>query len=162
MVYEILSTYYTNSIADVSTPMNIKEKALSLIKIRPHASQELVRKLILRGFNREQSQEVTEQLKEQGLINDEKYLEDYLSELMRHKTFGFYGLLAKLMQRGIAKSDAERALKEKLSLEAETEIARRVLDKKDWDKIKLAQTLSRKGFRAQIISELIKDFPSWT
>ena len=135
--------------------MNIKEKAINFIKIRPHGSEELVRKLVLRGFNRDESLEVTRQLREQGLINDEKYLEDYLDELIRHKTFGFYGLSAKLMQRGIPKPAVEKALKDKLTVELETEIAQRVLGRKDWEKDKLAQTLSRKGFRSEVITKII-------
>ncbi|HTL39781.1 MAG TPA: RecX family transcriptional regulator [Methylomirabilota bacterium] len=137
--------------------MNIYDKALQFIKIRPHSSGELKKKLTLRGFNVEEVQEVTETLKSQGLINDSAYAENYLAELIRNKTFGFYGLLAKLLQRGIEKTEAERVLKEQLSQEVEKTIALKLVGRKDWDKLKLAQTLSRKGFRTQVISTIIQN-----
>ncbi len=136
--------------------MNTYDKAVSLIKIRPHYSAELAKKLTLRGFNRGDVEEVINQLFEQGLLNDEQFAKNYLDELIKYKTFGFYGLKAKLMQRGILANDAEKLLKENLSLEAEKQIALRVVERAgDIDKVKLMQKLSRKGFRSEVIRELI-------
>lgn len=137
--------------------MNIEEKAKSLLKIRLHHSVELARKLKMRGFDREETIALIDQLKGEGLLNDEQFAQNYLDELLRTKTFGFYGLKAKLMQRGIAGNDAEALLKANLSLEQEKEIALRVVERnKNVEKIKLAQKLSRKGFRSEVIREVIK------
>lgn len=137
--------------------MNIEEKAHSLLKIRPHHSRELEKKLLMRGFNREETTALIDQFKSDGLLNDEQFAQAYLDSLTRFKTFGFYGLKAKLMQRGIAGNEAEALLKANLSLEQEQEIAMRVVEKfQEQDKIKLAQKLSRKGFRSEIIREIIK------
>ena len=134
--------------------MNAYDKALSLIKIRPHYSGELAQKLSLRGFKREQIEEVINRLTEQRLLNDVEFTENFLTNLMRLKTFGYFGLKMKLMQRGIAGQEAEALLKEKLSLETEKQIAQRFLAKqKETDKTKLAQKLARKGFRSEVIRE---------
>src|SRR6185369_11934972 len=144
--------YYKYIIAGVSSIMNIQEKALSFLKIRPHHSEELRKKLTLRGFPAEQIDEVILKLTEDGFLNNEQFAQNYLDELLRTKTFGFYGLKAKLMQRGIPGAEAENLLKENLSIEAETAIAQRIVERAgDLDKIKLAQKLQRKGFRNQVI-----------
>jgi len=135
--------------------MNAYDKALSLIKIRPHYSQELAKKLALRGFKREQIQEVINRLIESGLLDDAHFTEVFLDSLIRFKLFGFYGLKAKLMQRGIESHDAENFLKDRLSLSLEQEIAERFLNKQsETDKTKLAQKLARRGFRNEIIRKL--------
>lgn len=132
--------------------MNIYDKATQLLKIRPHYSAELARKLGLRGFEKLDIDKVINRLAEEGLLDDAQYAQIYLDELIRNKTFGFYGLKAKLMQRGIPGNDAERLLKENLSLETEKEIAMRIVEReKNIDKVKLAQKLSRKGFRSDVI-----------
>ena len=138
--------------------MNAYEKATSLIKIRPHFSGELAKKLSLRGFSKLDIEKVINQLTEEGLLDDSQFAQIYLDNLIKYKTFGFYGLKAKLMQRGIANSDAEVLLKEKLSMKDEKKIAERFLEKeKKPNKLKLAQKLSRKGFRTEIISSFLQD-----
>jgi len=149
----------------------IYEKAIKLIKIRPHHSEELVRKLLMRHFDRELVVEVIQKLQEEKLLDNQQFAQMYLDELIRNKTFGFYGLKAKLMTRGIASNEAEKLLKENLSIEKETELAQRVvaaserraspiLDgrerEKNIDKLKLSQKLSRKGFRSEVIREVVK------
>ena len=132
------------------------EKAQKLLKIRPHHSVEIQRKLTLRGFDRNITSQVISQLTEEGLLDDARFAQLYLDSLTRHKTFGFYGLKAKLMQRGIAGQEAESLLKQNLSLEAEKEIALRCLEKsREPDKLKRMQKLSRKGFRGEVIREVI-------
>jgi regulatory protein len=132
------------------------EKAQKLLKIRPHHSMEIQRKLTMRGFDRDMASQVISQLTAEGLLDDARFAEIYLDSLTRYKTFGFFGLKAKLMQRGIAGSEAESLLKQNLSLAAEKEIALRVVEKfREPDKMKLAQKLSRKGFRSEVIREVL-------
>src|SRR3989344_2663803 len=109
--------------------MNAYEKAVGLLKIRPHYSGELAKKLTLRCFKRQEVDEVINRLHDSGMLNDAQFAEAFLANLIRFKTFGFYGLKVKLMQRGMASQDAEVLLKENLSLEQEQEIAERLLEK---------------------------------
>ena len=146
--------------------MNLYDKAIQLLKIRPHYSIELAKKLSLRGFAKLDIEKVINLLTAEGLLNDARYGQQYVEELIRNKSFGFYGLKAKLMQRGIPAPDAESLLKANFPPEKELEIAKRVAAASerraspikdgreragDIDKIKLAQKLSRKGFRTDII-----------
>lgn len=134
-------------------------RALKLLKIRLHTTFELARKLKIRGFKPEIVERVIEELSQQGLVNDQSFAQVYLDNLMRYKTFGFYGLKAKLMQRGIDVKVADGLLNENLSLEQEAKIAERWLEKRrETDKVKLAQSLSRKGFRTEVIRSVLRDF----
>lgn len=132
------------------------DKAVKLLKIRPHHSEELTKKLLMRGFNREEIDAVIQKLTEEKLIDNDAFAQMYLEELIRNKTFGFYMLKAKLMQRGIASNEAEELLKRNFSVDDELEIAFKVASReKGTEKIKLAQKLQRKGFRTEVISEII-------
>jgi regulatory protein len=135
------------------------EKAVKLLKIRPHHTEELRRKLQMRGYDREDIDAVLRKLQEENLIDNDQFAQMYLEELLRVKTFGFYGLKAKLMQRGIASNVADKLLRENLSIEIETEIAMKVVERearssKPEDKNKLAQKLQRKGFRSEVIRKV--------
>jgi regulatory protein len=135
--------------------VKIYEKALSFIKIRPHHSKELEKKLLMRGFGREDIHQTISDLFAQGLLDDAHFGQMYLGSLIKYKTFGFYGLKAKLMMRGLASNEAEELLRDNLSLEQELEIAMKLVEKsKNLDKVKLAQKLSRKGFRSEVISRV--------
>ncbi|MBX4191514.1 MAG: recombination regulator RecX [Candidatus Doudnabacteria bacterium] len=132
------------------------DKAVKLLKIRPHHSEELTKKLLMRGFDREEISAVIQKLQEENLLDNVGFAQMYLDELLRNKTFGFYMLKAKLMQKGINSQDAENLLKENLSIESETEMALRIFEReKDLDKMKLAQKLQRKGFRSEVIRSII-------
>ena len=138
---------------------NIYDKAVKLLKIRPHHSEELTKKLLLRGFAKSDINSVILKLTDEKLIDNQQFAQMYLDSLLRFKSFGFYGLKAKLMSRGIASNEADNLLKENLSIELEKEIALRVVEKqKEPDKIKLAQKLSRKGFRSEVIREILSTF----
>lgn len=140
--------------------MNAYEKSLKLLKIRPHHSEELTKKLLVRGFGRDQVNSAIQKLTEEKLVDNEQFAQVYLDSLIRYKTFGFYGLKAKLMQRGIEGKAAEQLLRENLSIEDEKNIAMKVVEgegrrEKGIDKIKLAQKLSRRGFRTEVIQQII-------
>jgi regulatory protein len=132
------------------------EKALKFLKIRPHHSAELTRKLSMRGFDRAEISDAINQLKGEGLLNDKQFAEMYLESLLKYKTFGYYGLKAKLLSRGVASKDADNLLTKNLLVEQEYQIAQKLVNKsRGLDKIRLSQRLSRKGFRSEVISQII-------
>jgi regulatory protein len=134
----------------------VYEKAIKLLKIRPHHSEELRRKLSMRGFNRGEIDATIEKLQEEKLLDNDAFIQLYLDELLRNKTYGYYQLKSKLLARGIASNDADKFLKQSLSLETEKEIAVKVLERNPGlEKNKLAQKLSRKGFRSEVITVVI-------
>lgn len=135
--------------------MNAYEKAIQLLKIRPHHSAELGRKLSLRKFSPEAVKEALNRLAQENLLNDSQFLETLLDNLIRYKNFGFFMLKAKLMQRGASSGEAEAMLRENYPLEAEIKTGQRLIERyKSLDRMKLVQKLSSRGFRTEAIRQL--------
>lgn len=133
------------------------DKAVSLLGIRMHTSFELGKKLKQKGFSPQEVDEAILRLKEERYLKDEDTAQIFLENLMRYKTFGYYGLKMKLMQKGIANDIIENLLSEHLTLEAETEIAKKALGKSSKvDPVKLMMMLKRKGFRGQVINRVTR------
>lgn len=138
---------------------DIYNKALKLLEPRQHSVYELERKLLLRGYNQDLVSQVIAKLQDQDYLNDQRFAQTFLDSLIRYKTFGYYGLKAKLLSRGIASNQTEVLLKEHLPFERERETALKVLDKSSGQpKLKIAQKLSRKGFRNDVIQSVLQDF----
>ncbi len=137
----------------------IYEKATKLLKIRPHHSSELTRKLLMKGFQRAEIDDLIQKLQEENLIDNDQFAQMYLDELLRNKTLGYFGFKSKLMQRGVASNEADRLLKESLPFEKERELAEKILNRSsNLPKQKVAQRLSSKGFRSDVIRSVIQDF----
>jgi len=132
------------------------EKAIKLLSIRMHTSFELTNKLKLRGFAADVITETLEKLKEERFLNDDSVAEAYVDSLIRYKTFGYYGIMAKLKQKGINFDLAEKIVSDKLSTEEEEKIAKKLMDKNKSSGLKAAESLKRKGFRSQVIARVTK------
>ena len=139
----------------------IKNKALKLMSIRMHTRKELSVKL-LRKFSKEGSQKIIEEVlkrfEELKILNDELFAEIFLGNLIKHKTFGYYGVLMKLKNRGIEDGLARRFLGKSLTSDVELSIGLSfVRRKRMFDPQKVAASLVRKGFRTETISKIIRN-----
>lgn len=145
---------------ETETPSAYKrvwDQAVKLLSLRLHTKSELSRKLMTKKFDRVVIEQVLARLAELRLLNDEQFAEIYLENLIRFKTFGYYGLRAKLLGRGIDDTIIQKLLAEQLSFEVETKIAQKVVSKSHKEKDKLQQSLSRKGFRSQVIASVLQN-----
>lgn len=131
------------------------DKALRLLSMRMHSMSELTKKLERKGFGKEAVAKIIVQLREQDLLNDERAASSYLDSLIAYKTFGYYGIKAKMIQKGFSQELIEDLLASRLDLGVEESIAKKFLEKKPRTKVSAAQALSRKGFRSQIIGKLL-------
>ena len=132
-------------------------QALKYLSLRAHTVFELRQKLLKKKFSKPEIQEVLDELMKMKYLNDEDFASVFVHNLVKYKSFGYYGIKAKLMQRGIANDISEKVLGEELSLEQERKIADKAVSKSSkTDAMKLAQMLQRKGFRSQVISEVVK------
>src|SRR3954462_13624040 len=100
----------------------IFDHAVKFLSARLHSSDELRRKLLLRKYNKNYVEDAIRRLTELKVLNDEQFAEDYLDNLMRYKTYGFYGLKAKLLQRGLPARIIQNILSEKVTVAAEITI----------------------------------------
>ena len=133
------------------------DKALRLISMRSHSVFELKNKLTSKGYGKELLDKLINDLIDKKYLDDESFASNYLDNLIKYKAFGFYGLKAKLMQRGIDKGLIDSLLGN-LSLADEKKIALKFLGKKkEVDPIKLARSLGSKGFRSEVIGEILRN-----
>lgn len=136
------------------------EKATELLGRRMHTTEELRKKLLRRKSDPKSVEEVLEKLKQLKFLDDEAVGRIYLENLIQYKTWGYYGLLRKLLLKGFDKSYCEKILDELLDTETETAIARKALGKrakqKTADLRKLALALQRKGFRNAVIRRMLE------
>jgi regulatory protein len=127
--------------------------------MRNHTVFELRTKLTRKKLPSDLIEQVIANLIEQKYLNDGDFARMFAQNLVKYKTFGYYGIMAKLKQRGIANDLAQEVLDEELDLDTEKKIAQKVIGKNSGkEPMKLAQMLQRKGFRSQVISQCIGDF----
>lgn len=136
-----------------------KEKAFFLLTYRDHSVYELKVKLRKRDFDEKVIDKTIEYLLENGYLNDKKFSEIYLNELLNTKRSGMMIIRKKLFQKGLS-----RELISNLLDDLDDEIfhnnclfhlqkKRKLLEKKHDENIKnkLYNYLSRKGFRYETI-----------
>ncbi|MDA3871798.1 MAG: regulatory protein RecX [Candidatus Marinimicrobia bacterium] len=142
-----------------------KEKAFFLLTYRDHSVYELKVKLRKRNFDEKVIDKTVEYLLENGYLNDKKFSEIYLNELLNTKRSGMMIIRKKLFQKGLS-----RELINNLLNDLDDEIfhnnclfhlqkKRKLLEKKHDENIKnkLYNYLSRKGFRYEIILNVFEN-----
>ena len=137
----------------------IKEVCLRLLALREHSQQELLAKLALRGFDRNDAQPVIDELAEQGWQDDLRYAESY-ARFRILKGYGPIRVSYELKQNGIAAFDLEgivqqeagswMALLEQVYSKKYTDDA--ALERNEW--AKRSRFLLQRGFSGAMISAL--------
>lgn len=137
----------------------IQESCLRLLARREHSRQELLNKLALRGFDRDDAQPVIDELAEQGWQDDLRYAESY-ARFRIQKGYGPIRVGYELKQNGIAAFDLEglvqeeaggwMVLLEQVYSKKYTDDA--VLERNEW--AKRSRFLLHRGFSGAMISAL--------
>lgn len=104
-------------------------KATDLLSRRDHGEKELLLKLRQRGF-KEEAEEAIEKLKYYGYIDDRKFAENYVKELIRIKHYGKRRIEQELFRKGI-----------------DREIIGEVLEGAEFPESELASLIERKYYR---------------
>ncbi len=139
--------------------------AMYLLNLQLRTSGELLYKMKEKGYTEATIHKVIDELILNKYVNDASYAEVYLENLKKYKTFGFYGIKKKLMEKRLPQDLIERVLSQNLSEEEESKIARRFLEKQGRKpggadgqvniKQKLAQKLRARGFRGSVTAGLV-------
>lgn len=136
-------------------------QALKYLNARMHTVGELSDKLQRKRFSRSVTLAVLRRLLDLDFLNDERYAQIFVENLKRYKDFGYYGMKVKLQRRRIPTDIVVGVLEEFLSPEDELAIARRFLGKlKKMRRVRyeqIARSLSSKGFRGDVIVEVLRD-----
>lgn len=146
---------------DFDAQKKIQKICLRLLTRREHSQQELLDKLVIKGFDRTETQIVIDDLIAHGWQSDQRFAESYTR--YRIKTgIGPVKITYELQQRGITEFDLEDCLFE--LAESWFEIIERVYQKKfaddtllinkEW--LKRFRFLQQRGFSSEMIKTLFK------
>lgn len=137
----------------------VYNQAVKYLGLRSHTIFELKTKLERKRFSKDLISDVINDLQKQKYLNDKDFALTFTQNLIKYKTFGFYGIKNKLKQRGLADQLAEEILNEELDADGEKKLAQKAIGKSfKKEKIKLMQMLQRKGFRMQAIHAAVGDY----
>jgi regulatory protein len=140
--------------------LSLYDQALKYLNIKMHSRQDLFAKLKRKGFEDAEINGVLNQLEAQGFVNDTLYAETFLRNLIEYRTFGYFGIRAKLMLKRLDKNLIDRLLRTAVSEEVEERIARRFAQKASnasRSKESLAQAMRQRGFRTTAILGIVNN-----
>jgi len=138
----------------------INEICLRLLARREHSQKELLNKLALRGFGRDDAVPVIDELAEQGWQDDLRYAESY-ARFRILKGYGPIRVNYELQQNGIAAFDLDGIVQQEAGswMELLEQVYNKkythdpVLDRNEW--AKRSRFLLHRGFSGKMISALL-------
>lgn len=146
--------------AVLDTPIAIRKVAMDLLAMREHGRIELKRKLLRKGAPPELIENVLDQLTQDKLLNEDRYLESYIRS-RANNGYGPLRIQQELLERGLNKADIHQALdeanfdwQEQLQLVWERKFGTLPKDMKE--KAKQGRFLMYRGFSMSLISRLLK------
>lgn len=154
-----------NDIRNFDEYMYGKKAAFDYLSYRIRSISEIRKKLKTKKLTDENIDRVITHLTELGLVNDEDFARQLVSEKIKNKPAGRRSLEQKLYEKGISKDVSESVLNSILTDESEKELALKLYEKlkpklkgleKQEKKKKIYETLARKGFNYDIINEIIR------
>ncbi len=142
--------------------VEIKAVCLRLLARREHSRQELLNKLQLKGYGKEDCSPVIEALTNQDWQSDRRYSENYARSCIQ-RGYGPIYIAYNLRQQGVACVDLETIVEEMVGSwteQIEQVYAKKygqtpVLDQKEW--AKRSRFLLQRGFSQAMISALFDD-----
>jgi len=145
----------------------VKTSAINLLAKRIQSEKELRLKLLRKKYEKEMVNEVIEELKQKGLIDDYKFALIYSEEKIRTKLWGQQKIKGELIHKGISNEIISKIIEEKFPPENKFENAFQLASKKikslshrKLDKRKLAERiylfLSSKGYDYSTSREVVE------
>jgi len=130
--------------------------ALRFLKFRPRSVFEVREKLKSKGVSTEEIEKVIKVLKDNQLLDDEKFAKMYVRDRNLLRPTGNYLLKLEMKKLGLPEKDIEDALAD----QDEEELARQALESKsryrNADFNHQAQFLARRGFNTGVIYKILK------
>lgn len=136
-------------------------QALAIVSRRDHSVHEMRVKLKRRGFTIEQVTATIAKLKEESLLDDERFAKVFIESVLERKAVGSRWLRAKLRQRGIEQTIIDHTLAEQLDSGNEEKVLEQAA--RQWQRrhqqvrheyARLARFLVSRGFSQGAIAAL--------
>ena len=153
-----------SSLIEQNKLFHIKQRAFRLLGRRMHSSSELRRKLWNKDYEQKLIDEVIQDLKNNGYLNDEDFIREFVAEKTKTKGWSTKKVKTELLKRGIESKLIDEMLKGNQGdsdLENATKLARKKYDQLIRNKLepkelrnKLSSFLFSKGFEYDLIKEV--------
>jgi regulatory protein len=146
------------------------QKAYRLLALRAHSEKELRLKLIARGFDKAVIGEVVALLMSKGYLDDADFAGQWARHLAVDKLLGNKKIAASLMEKGVSRELAEKAIHDARGELDEAEALRKRLGKMKGPDVRsmddrlrkrLFRNLATKGFPPGLIYEIIRSQEEW-
>src|SRR4030066_1226676 len=108
---------------------HIKQRAFRLLGRRQHSSSELRRKLRKKDYEQKLIDEVIEDFKKNGYLNDKEFIRAFVAEKSKAKNWSIKRIKAELFKRGVASKLIDEMLSERTT-ESDVESAMKLEKKK--------------------------------
>lgn len=141
------------------------QKVYRFLSIRDRSEKEI--RDYLQRKKAQNPDEIIKELKEQGLINDERFAREWVEARRRSKHLGTKAIKRELVQKGINKEIIEAIDNGQWTMDNEEQIAEKALEKKSktWRNLeemefrkKATDFLMRKGFEYEVAKQAIDLF----
>ncbi|OGE81061.1 MAG: hypothetical protein A2826_00660 [Candidatus Doudnabacteria bacterium RIFCSPHIGHO2_01_FULL_43_23] len=139
------------------------DQAVKYLTIKLRTVGEIQQKLLMKKHPTDVVMKVLRELERLDFLNDERYAKIFVENLKNYKSFGFYGIKAKLMAKKIPTDMIEGVLDEFFPEEEEMLVARRFVKKlartgrEEYEKV--ARSLASKGFRTEVVVKVLRELP---
>jgi regulatory protein len=161
-----LSEGELNDIRDFDEYMYAKKAAMDYLSYRIRTNAEIRRKLRSKKISERTIEKVVEHLLDLGLLNDEEFARQLVTEKIKRKPVGRKLLKQKLFEKGVPAATGEKVMESVFSEVNEKDLAlrnftkyyKKVKDKEITErKRKVFEYLARKGFDFDIVNEVIRE-----
>jgi len=161
----VISTDIITKLLSEQRKFNIRQSALSYASYKPRTVKQVKEKLILKGFNADETREGIDFLYKFNLLDDKKFAKSFVKDYLKRKPAGEQKLYFELIKKGISKELAKETVKEHFSDVDDFELAMKAAQKKlsmfsnkpdDKKRNSLIAYLARQGFSWEVIRDVIK------
>ena len=148
--------------------LEARHRALSLVARRAMSSGEIREKLKQKKFDAELIDETLDWLADKNLLDDARYLENFVKDQIELKGYGLWKIAANASAKGFDRESTEAVYARLTDLESDQARARAFADKK-WPMIrgnslmhrkkKISDQLRSRGFSYEVISDVLEGLP---
>ncbi len=141
-----------------------KNYAIRYIQYRPRSEKEVFDKLKMKGFSIDNAEEIIGQLKNDGILDDEKFAKLWAEERALSKNIGRNRIKSELKQKGIDNTIIDEIIENIFSVYEESLLAEKFLKRKykqgflREDSKKIINALLRRGFSYKTAEKVLKNF----
>lgn len=138
------------------------ETAVRFLSQRDYSEKQLKEKLRQKGFSGDEIEDSVAEMKRQGYLNDQRFLNHHIEKLLAEKRHGFFALREKLRSLGfdqISAGDLRRIYPEEMEWTTACTLLNKRFSTPYSEEIpRLARFLGNRGFSPEIISKLAREY----